>query len=575
MVDTATRIYLEYEDGGEICHVDGVECKWRYEVGKDFFPKLGGEVEWIDYNALAGINFPEESYHTLEVKCEDALGNEWSDLEFFQVDKTPPITLKEYGKPIYPGPQSYPKWITSDTNVFLSASDDYGPHVAGVKATYYRVTLLEDNEYCGYRLVTREVEQPEPLQCADAVGEGEWLEYLGEPFKIPEDSCHLIEYYSIDNVDKTEEVNKQCTYVDNQEPDWVKTIGDPSTACEDGMDCTQPFTTEGGIIQAEWEWKVTQMTPITLDCVDREPHPVNNSTVCYRYFLDGNTENYLEQDWGCYEAPYTMHFAEDSMHQLEFYCKDALGNRGETDVEIIKVEGSTFDLLLNSKWNLVSVPFTLFNDDPEAVFADFNEHIDSVWSYDPLTEEWLVYRPGHEETEDTLENIEPGWGYWVYSNEDQVVITLGGDLFQTGPGGSPPERPLVPGWNLIGYYGASWELYDHPWLDYESQCGGWDFPESLVFGDKAYCALNSLVDTQEGYPKWSGLWGYVNCGQDSGAWVGINACIIDPIIQPMMRMYAGRGYWIEMDEEDNYSPATTCIWNNDFQCVWTGGGIIP
>jgi len=111
--------------------------------------------------------------------------------------------------------------------------------------------------------------------------------------------------------------------------------------------------------------------------------------------------------------------------------------------------------------------------------------------------------------------------------------------------------------------------------DYTSQCGGWDFPENYVYGDKAYCALNSLVDTQEGYPKWSGLWSYINCGNHTDAWVGINACIIDPISQPLMRMYAGRGYWVEMDVEESYSPATTCIWDSDFECVWTGGGIIP
>jgi len=41
------------------------------------------------------------------------------------------------------------------------------------------------------------------------------------------------------------------------------------------------------------------------------------------------------------------------------------------------------------------------------------------------------------------------------------------------------------------------------------------------------------------------------------------------------RMYAGRGYWIEIEEEEYYAPATTCIWNSNFECVWSGGGLIP
>lgn len=568
IIDGVTEIYVSAVD--PIPHpVNDVLCSWDYSV--EGGEKIGqGEEDVIPPFV---VNFPEESHHNLTITCWDALGNETEDRSIYAVDKTAPVTEKTYGDPIYPGSEGYPKWVTSDTNVFLSASDDAGPHVSGVNATYYRVTLLEDDEYCNYE------QSEEPLECDDAEGDGQWIEYVGEPFNLPEDSCHLIEYYSVDNVEKEEEVNKQCTYVDNQAPQWVKTVGDPSTGCEEGMDCSQPFNTDEGMINVEWEYKVTQMTPITLDCNDPEPHPVNNSQVCYRYFLDGNTMDHLqtegdEDGWICEPAAATIHFGEDSMHQLEFYCEDALGNQGETDVEIIKVEGSKFDLLLNSKWNLVSVPFKLFNDNPDAVFAEFSDNIESVWTYDSEIEEWLVYRPD-EETIDTLTSIEPGWGYWVYSNEDELVLTLGGSLFSTGPNlEGPPERQLMPGWNLIGYYGASWELYDY-WDDYESQCGEWNFPEDIVFGDKAYCALNSLVDTKEGFPKWSGLWGYVNCGGDDGAWVGINACIVNPVYQPMMRMYAGRGYWVEMDVEDSYSPATTCIWNEDFTCVWTGGGIVP
>ena len=147
------------------------------------------------------------------------------------------------------------------------------------------------------------------------------------------------------------------------------------------------------------------------------------------------------------------------------------------------------------------------------------------------------------------------------------------DRFNTGPI-APPSRTLQPGWNLIGYYGSSWELYD--WGDFNFMCGdAFNFQDRILYGDKVYCALNSLIDTQEGYPKWSSLWSYINCGDHYAAWVGLNACADGSIQQLLDRMYAGRGYWVEMDVEDLYVPATTCIWNDNFECKWTGGGIIP
>ena len=98
-----------------------------------------------------------------------------------------------------------------------------------------------------------------------------------------------------------------------------------------------------------------------------------------------------------------------------------------------------------------------------------------------------------------------------------------------------------------------------------------------MYGDKVYCSLNSLIDTQEGYPRWSSLWSYLNCGDHNALWLGLNTCADpdNPIQTNLDRMYAGRGYWLELDVPDIYAPATTCLWNSDFECRWTGGGVIP
>ena len=90
-----------------------------------------------------------------------------------------------------------------------------------------------------------------------------------------------------------------------------------------------------------------------------------------------------------------------------------------------------------------------------------------------------------------------------------------------------------------------------------------------LYGDEVYCALNSLVDTREGYPRWSALWSYVNCGNDKTNWLGLNACYDPSPHVAQDRMYAGRGYWLEIDVPEIYAPATNCIWNSDFVCRLT------
>jgi hypothetical protein len=199
-------------------------------------------------------------------------------------------------------------------------------------------------------------------------------------------------------------------------------------------------------------------------------------------------------------------------------------------------------------------------------------------------QEWCVWSPDDEDN-DNLQ-IWPGWGYWVMvkdkpetecgfkpkcfwfkDNEEPLWMVIGGSLFS--PATTPPSRDLVKGWNLIGYYGVNWENYD--WGDFDFMCGDqYQWPDKLLYGSQSYCALNSLIDTQEGYPRWSSLWSYINCGNHNTNWLGINSCISPSPYIAQDKMYAGRGYWVELDVGDMYVPATTCIWNDDFECVWSG-----
>ncbi|MEK6918377.1 MAG: ice-binding family protein [Nanoarchaeota archaeon] len=221
-------------------------------------------------------------------------------------------------------------WINSQTPITLTV-DDAGPHKSGIKETKYRVTPVADSNCFDDSI------------CQSAQGNEEegWTLYDNEPFTINEQSCHLIEYYSVDNVDKTEQVKKQCVFVDNQAPETNKAIGNPKFICDVLGKCGE---------ESDWQaWFVTSQTPVTLSCNDVQPHPVGHEQLCFKISWHQGEEisyptqkyageNTLTED-GYYcvktneEGKYTFNFLEDSLHNIEWYCKDALGNQNDAQIE--------------------------------------------------------------------------------------------------------------------------------------------------------------------------------------------------------------------------------------------------
>jgi len=666
-IDGVTETYIDVVDPEP--HPVGLEeCYWWYylknETGKYRFPSSG--VYWS-----FPITFPEESRHELHIKCKDLLENEVEDIEVFIVDKTPPKIDKDYGCPSYseeicvewgeddfcvkkggycPKPcvkREIVEWISGDTKIKISVEDD-GPHKSGIKETKYRYHIVDDDYCWGI------------LDCEDATTDEDWITMSDptyEEFYITNDSCHLIEIFSKDNVDKNT-THKQCVFVDNTGPEPVKTVGEPKDEWHPGEpgepeSYFYPWIDEYCWNETKGEemiecWEATTLTPIIMDCDDswngQDPHPVGEKKICFKVEMDGEDvtreycrkyggnyhkkegyccrwlgpmlatdviENDVEffgyhdkcdevQEIECYKGRKIFYFLEETEHNLKYYCIDKLWNKGPVDEEKFKIEGNKFEIPLFKKWNLISVPFVLLDDNPETVFSkiffdgelveNISDYIDSVWTYDPdngiCANDWCVWKPG---LGGTLDDVKPGWGYWVLvtdkpeeecrrrpkcfwykDNEEPLWMVIGGSLFS--PAVTPPSRDLQKGWNLIGYYGINWEEYD--WGDFDFMCGDkYRWPDKWLYGDKVYCALNSLIDTQEGFPRWSSLWSYINCGNHNTNWMGLNACINPSPFVAQDRMYAGRGYWLELDVPDIYAPATNCIWNSDFECVWTGGGM--
>ncbi|MGC8812007.1 MAG: Ig-like domain-containing protein, partial [Candidatus Aenigmatarchaeota archaeon] len=95
---------------------------------------------------------------------------------------------------------------------------------------------------------------------------------------------------------------------------------DPKIVCEQGQGC---------------DYWITQQTKIILNCTDQQPHPSGHVTLYWRYKVDdGQFTNWLEETDGYVEFT----FSEDSVHTLEYYCKDVLGNTESTHTEIDKVD---------------------------------------------------------------------------------------------------------------------------------------------------------------------------------------------------------------------------------------------
>jgi hypothetical protein len=453
-VDTATRISLDVQDGGEICAVgeyEDVVCEWRYDVSNGTDTTVSSD--WMIYNATEMINFPEESYHTLYVQCTDALGNVVEGQQAYSVDKTAPEISIALNNTVY----------ENGTGTFVAVGDgadvtvtDVGAHLSGVATTEWRLTTVEgNNDPCNNVDV-----------CNAFEGDGAYTT-LADPLsgtvEYTQESCHILEVVTTDNVGKTSKQNT-CVFVDNTAPVTAKQIGEPHSPMSEGnQELGTAFYPELGeetfCDEEDKCVEVTLLTPVNLACNDIGPHPSGAVDVCFQVDFDGDdvTQDYCadgtmnDEGYCCTEGPVSQfYFTEESWHKLSYYCTDNVGNEGveNLDVEYFKVEGTAFEIELNKKWNLISVPVKLIDNSMDQVFSAHEDSVEAVWTYDNGT--WFVYSPDGVNN-DNLNTMLPGWGYWVLATEDDL-LTIGGSLFS--PATTPVGKEIVPGWNLLGYYGA-------------------------------------------------------------------------------------------------------------------------
>jgi len=211
---------------------------------------------------------------------------------------------------------------------------------------------------------------------------------------------------------------------------------------------------------------------------------------------------------------------------------DLAGNSLEGITGWSFVTATYYSIELTPGWNLISIPVVPENTSIEVVLGDAEGKIEGIWTYDAVNEEWYVYHPNNSTTSN-LDTMIPGYGYWIKAKENATIKGYG-SLFRERE--VPPQRILVPGWNLIGYYQKPGE------------------EEAPV-----YCALSSLL-------KYYCVGDCCNVPISERYWTSLvtydNHRKVFEEIGPDDIMEPGKGYWIFMrsSEIDNYlyGPGETC-----------------
>ena len=112
---------------------------------------------------------------------------------------------------------------------------------------------------------------------------------------------------------------------------------------------------------------------------------------------------------------------------------------------------TSFDITLTPGANLISLPLVPDDVRIEEVLAGILDRVETVWQYDTsgTVPKWRSYAPG---APSDLRVMREGPGYWVHLRDDgagDAVLTITG---RDAPG---PARPVVRGWNLVGFTATS------------------------------------------------------------------------------------------------------------------------
>gem|GEM_PF-1433090 len=162
---------------------------------------------------------------------------------------------------------------------------------------------------------------------------------------------------------------------------------------------------------------------------------------------------------------------------------------------------------LDANWNLMSLPIIPNDTDIDTVLACIEDDVLSIWYYDAVINDWLIYAPP---AFNTLTTIEDGKAYW-FNMDDAVELWIDGRELPAPPG-LPPVYDVVAGWNMVGFK----SIADMSAVDY----------------------LNAMAG------KYTRIYGFEN-----GAWFTIPPPNYNnPLMKP------GLGYWVSFTQDGDIYP---------------------
>lgn len=172
---------------------------------------------------------------------------------------------------------------------------------------------------------------------------------------------------------------------------------------------------------------------------------------------------------------------------------------GETETTL-QVEVYDYKIDLESGKNLISLPLVPEDTSVEEVLNGVTP--DRIWAYQPGEDgknRWLFHPPEAPAGVGNLEDMVPGYGYYVFMDEEDVLYANGEKYYNIDKEGGipmPPQVILTTGWNLIGHYGMNCVAKVSETNDLSGDSLT-DLAELTLFGEDASPA--STLYPKEGY----------------------------------------------------------------------------
>ncbi|RLF36387.1 MAG: hypothetical protein DRN08_01425, partial [Thermoplasmata archaeon] len=144
-VTTNTKISLDAHDLPEQCGVGIREIHYRiaWDENQNNVFEPGEYSSWMTvYSDHVEFNFTEECYHKIEWYAVDKFNHtEETKSQFHRVDDTPPEIIKIVGEPSFTD-DNETWWVTTDTEINLSAVDHEEPCAVGLDKIEYRIWYM-------------------------------------------------------------------------------------------------------------------------------------------------------------------------------------------------------------------------------------------------------------------------------------------------------------------------------------------------------------------------------------------------------------------------------------------------